>query len=333
VQSPFLINAGVAVLAFFVISGFYMALVINEKYKTLPDWRRRFLLNRALRLLPVYFVILFSIVLIETLGSGSNQIASYLGANSSWKSFLVLLNFTIVGQDFFMWLRDSGITTVANPVLIQPAWSIASEILFYVVAAFTFSSKRGIILTFVAAAAMSWVLTRFSTPPTRLPLETFIYFAAGGVSYLIYRVLRRAVSSGGYLLMIIPISAISFVFLHYDGFQAASAQSMMCLGAVTALSIPLLFLSSKNIKADAFLGDLSYPLYLVHVPAYQVILTAIPGTSLWIVTGVSMLISWLLVRLIDKPMDRLMRSKIASDSQGNAELVRHETALAAPNSV
>ena len=49
--APFrLLNAAVAVLAFFIISGFYMAMVLTEKYPTV----RSFYAARFLRLYPAY---------------------------------------------------------------------------------------------------------------------------------------------------------------------------------------------------------------------------------------------------------------------------------------
>src|SRR3979411_2191986 len=49
-------TSDVAVQSFFVISGFYMALVLNEKYGPGTYWL--FLSNRLLRIWPAYFLIL-----------------------------------------------------------------------------------------------------------------------------------------------------------------------------------------------------------------------------------------------------------------------------------
>src|SRR5262245_48480055 len=46
------LSGGLAVQAFFIISGFYMALVLNGKYKDVG----LFYSNRLLRLFPTYFV-------------------------------------------------------------------------------------------------------------------------------------------------------------------------------------------------------------------------------------------------------------------------------------
>src|SRR5690348_4065548 len=49
-----LVDGGVAVLIFFIISGFYMSMVLNEKYLRLENGTRRFFVNRLLRIFPAY---------------------------------------------------------------------------------------------------------------------------------------------------------------------------------------------------------------------------------------------------------------------------------------
>ena len=61
---PFdMITAYFAVKTFFVISGFYMALILNEKYLTKANSYKLFITNRILRLYPLYLTV-FSVSLI-----------------------------------------------------------------------------------------------------------------------------------------------------------------------------------------------------------------------------------------------------------------------------
>lgn len=60
-----LVNSVVAVQAFYIISGFYMTLILNEKYIGKSNSYRLFITNRFLRLYPIYWVVL----LLTTLGS------------------------------------------------------------------------------------------------------------------------------------------------------------------------------------------------------------------------------------------------------------------------
>src|SRR4051812_44894507 len=59
-----MINGAWAVQSFYVISGFYMALVLNEKYARGRRGYGEFILQRLMRLLPAYwFCVIASIVL------------------------------------------------------------------------------------------------------------------------------------------------------------------------------------------------------------------------------------------------------------------------------
>ena len=53
-----LVGGEVAVKSFFMISGFYMSLVLNEKYVKEKSSYALFISNRFLRLYPIYWVIL-----------------------------------------------------------------------------------------------------------------------------------------------------------------------------------------------------------------------------------------------------------------------------------
>ena len=50
-------GGSLAVQTFYIISGFYMALILNEKYVTQPHAYRLFLTNRVLRLFSLYCVV------------------------------------------------------------------------------------------------------------------------------------------------------------------------------------------------------------------------------------------------------------------------------------
>ena len=54
------LSSSVAVCIFFIISGFYMSLVINENYKNQNNGIISFYINRFLRLYPIYIIILLT---------------------------------------------------------------------------------------------------------------------------------------------------------------------------------------------------------------------------------------------------------------------------------
>src|SRR5262245_33449300 len=75
-----------AVQAFFVISGFYMALVLNERYDR-PELNRTFYVNRALRIYSLYAVFLLLslgvFVWVQQI-DGQSSLWPYLDDTVSW---------------------------------------------------------------------------------------------------------------------------------------------------------------------------------------------------------------------------------------------------------
>jgi len=66
------VGGEMAVKIFFMISGFYMALILNEKYIGANSSYWLFLKNRLLRLYPLYFLVLFLTLIITYFGYSMN---------------------------------------------------------------------------------------------------------------------------------------------------------------------------------------------------------------------------------------------------------------------
>jgi peptidoglycan/LPS O-acetylase OafA/YrhL len=131
-----------AVQMFFVISGFYMSLILTTKYLRLDHGIGRFYLNRALRLLPTYWVALAGLILVALLLRPTD-----LPVPLSWWATqgefdgrpltfaaLVLSHLTLLAHDVLPFLPDIGQRAAGDYVLIKPAWSIGMELWFYAVA-------------------------------------------------------------------------------------------------------------------------------------------------------------------------------------------------------
>src|SRR4051794_29777908 len=156
-----MVAGGWAVQSFYVISGFYMALVLNEKY---PRGRRgygEFILQRLMRLLPAYWVCLIGSIILGATGWGT--ILPRAGTTSAfafWQEHaahlpayqLVWLIFTqvfLLGQDWLMfmgltpagalhWVKDYHTSPVMpyQFMFVGPAWSLGVELSFYLIAPF-----------------------------------------------------------------------------------------------------------------------------------------------------------------------------------------------------
>ena len=124
---------------FFLVSGFYIALILDKTYKS----KRMFYLNRILRLYPVYLIVCLLVLLTSILRRGFAE-------NLFGYSPLVLListfsNLTLIGTDWLMFFDTSngGIQLTSSVVTgdrmrdllwIAPAWSLGIEITFYAMA-------------------------------------------------------------------------------------------------------------------------------------------------------------------------------------------------------
>ena len=94
-------TSDIAVQSFFVISGFYMALVLNEKYGPGSYWL--FISNRLLRLWPTYLVIL-----IPSFVVASNW-SPILSLDLASITYYFVSQIFIVGQETYFYLfTDHG---------------------------------------------------------------------------------------------------------------------------------------------------------------------------------------------------------------------------------
>jgi peptidoglycan/LPS O-acetylase OafA/YrhL len=283
----------VAVQTFFIISGFYMALILNEKYIGAGSYRL-FITNRLLRLLPAYWMVLIVTIIFTALAwmflgkTGKLQLfASYWGGlDISTKVFLVFANIGLVGQDWamFLGLDTSGllypvadfhqsVPPLHSFLFVPQAWSLGVELTFYLMAPFVVTRSAAAIFCFAfLAVCLRYDLYAhfglFNDPwnyrffPTELAL-----FLMGALSYKLYVRIRNL------KLGIMPLAAsclllfvtASFQFLP-DYLSASHFNLKIWLFYVfAATAIPLAFICTKNISPDRYIGEMSYPAYISHI--------------------------------------------------------------------
>lgn len=195
------------VQAFFVISGFYMALILDGKYNNAA----LFYQNRFLRLFPSYFLIVFLaiVTLVVTgrggyYGSATDFIHALTAGDSGQALSIIFMNLAIVGQEISLFVFVDGSHLQFTPdmqpfnqllvtfLLVPQAWSISLEIYFYLLAPFIVrcstkmltamllaSISLRIILSFLGCARDPWQNRFFPT--------SIVFFVAGLLSYRLYR--------------------------------------------------------------------------------------------------------------------------------------------------
>jgi peptidoglycan/LPS O-acetylase OafA/YrhL len=247
---PFTVNGYVAVILFFIISGFYMSLVLNGKYRQAPVWR--FYLARAMRLYPAYWVVLvLAIWFAAVSASGGPWPASPVG----WL-LAVSSNIAIFGINY-------GSTTA----LIPPAWSLALELQFYVFAPFIVARDIklvGAVLVLALACRFAFFGVDFESWRYGFAPTDLCFFLLGAVSHRLSQLIdapRFCRNAGIFAAIVLPalVGACNLVSV-----RDLDLSTLWVFYIAFAAALPFLFALSKDSSIDRIVGELSYPLYVCH---------------------------------------------------------------------
>ena len=343
----------IAVKAFFVISGFYMALVLNGKYRERAA--SLFYRNRILRLFPAYYaVLIITLVTAIYFSPRPLRLSNYvdlplwtrLAASGhgwpviAWMTFSNLSLFGLHwGQSVCVHLTSGALALTGPDVScppgyfslisyspIQPAWTLSVELLFYAVAPFLAVRRfKTIVLLVLIGAALRIGMGAVgldSNPWNRTWFVfEFVYFALGILSFHLYRFID---SRSDFPVKLAGISAFAGMMILSCFWKdllppSFSLQQPGPWGNIfyflLALAIPVIFLWSKDLRADNWLGELAYPAYICHILVLSMIdefggekFHAAVGSHFgWILLHLLAigLMSWLLVRLIIKPVESI----------------------------
>lgn len=332
------VGGQVAVEAFYIISGFYMTLILNEKYIDINNSYRLFISNRLLKLYPIYWAIV-TLILLLSLGSliansFAGKLHSYFDyyhqyGNMSFFSisYLVITNLALVGQDAIMFL---GIDTqtgqffftsdfsktqpqLTSFLLVPQAWTLGIEIIFYLIAPFIVRRNFMIFIVLVASFLVKMVLPQFGLDHDPWTYRFFpaelMFFLLGSVSYKLYRLKKKWRFDK--LISVVALTVISLLILFYDFWHFSDKYPFFFI--LLTLSIPLIFSFTKNLKWDTRLGDLSYPIYISHMLVFYAVMNdhfpklISRGTTLAIC---SILFSLLLNKYISSPVEKFRQSRL-----------------------
>jgi peptidoglycan/LPS O-acetylase OafA/YrhL len=322
-----ILSGGEAVQLFFIISGFYMALILSKKYHS----AKLFYSNRFLRLYPTYALILFGTVLwflITWVYTHQRPppfwVASANAKMQLWQWLaLQFSNLSMVGLDvpaMFSWKEGHGFLFLygdteptpdganwaGNFAWIGQAWSIGTEIWFYLLAPFIV--RRAVAIqaaVAIASCALMLVMQKMS------PLSFFFFpanlwfFLSGSLLFQFYR--SRYFSAPkwcGVLALVYVVVACCWV-----GTVDNPIIRTLILISI-ALSIPLLFHTFSNASWDTAVGNLSYPVYLVHVLIIDILIATLHVYHLLVVIAVSIVAAILIVRFLENPIDKYRQRRV-----------------------
>lgn len=335
-----------AVQVFYIISGFYMSLVLNEKYVGKKGSYKLFITNRFLRLAPVYWAVLIltlSICCATFIASKGVNISLFKSYTQVYPNFLSLLyltstNLLIFGQDvaLFLGINQGDGTLYFTPnfveskppvysfLFIPQAWTLGLELTFYLIAPFIL--KRGPKL--VAVLAISSLLLRlylYNVAGLKgdpwsyrfFPTELF-FFLLGYASYQIYRSLQQShisVLKGRFAFYFLLLFTLLYSYLPETQLPFVPFTIKQTVYTIVFVhSLPIIFTYFKNDTFDNSIGELSYPVYLSHMTVsllfgltpFRVLNIGSPFT----ITLVTLLLSWLLVKYVAGPVERYRQARM-----------------------
>lgn len=246
-------NAGYAVMAFYMISGFLISMVLASKYKAAPG---SFYAKRGVRIFSLYLPICaIAFLFID------GTLRDFAAASPLQR----VTNFSLLGSDWLLVLNGPSLESswLALPNPLHQAWTLSAELTFYLTAPWLLRSRIASGVALVASVAVRFALVHQLGHSDRwlylfLP-STFLFFLMGHWARVLaeqVKALRAPRVALGLIASCFGILIVRSPSWDTGGFWVA----MICL----ALALPGLFALTKDNALLNWLGALSYPMYLVH---------------------------------------------------------------------
>jgi peptidoglycan/LPS O-acetylase OafA/YrhL len=320
-----------------MISGFYMALVLTDKY-TGPNRLKQFYSNRILRLYPTYFIAVLLMIGVQAYLHQQTR-GEYV---SAWQSDYAMLplsaklpllvpNVALVGSDLpflFHYGQESGWhfslgQALANApdavrtgryLLVPPSWSIGLELWFYLLAPFLVLWRTRWLLSLALISltvrlAMEW----------HAPWSSYFFFPAnlcffvwGMLIYRIYRTkLYASIATRPRSRLIFSATVAAVVFRQYIPFYRNYDWILYFLFSAT---LPFLFQASKQWRLDRWIGNLSYPVYLIHASVLLLLKIGYGIDGGLITIACSTIAALVLLVAVEQPMEKLRQRRAVGAS-------------------
>ncbi|MFT3908091.1 MAG: acyltransferase [Ferruginibacter sp.] len=219
---------------FFVISGFVIPWSMHKGGYMIRHFKT-FLLKRIIRIEPPYII---SIVLVVLLGYISTLSPYYRGQPFHPDPVALLFHLGYLNAFFHL------------PWVNSAYWTLAIEFQYYILIALIFPlvASKKIYVWLGTIVAFNFIL--LLVPSVDLIFLYSFYFTLGIITY---KYMIAAINATVYFIFIAVL--LSLIFLKFDlpGFMAGL--------------LPVLFVySKKESKVGEFFGNISYSVYLLHVP-------------------------------------------------------------------
>lgn len=339
IQGYFGIPPDVAVTVFFMVSGFYMSLILSEKYVGTAGLRA-FYTGRALRIFPIYYVALLSMVAAQIVAShfGGKTILSNwefvrsCGVSTAEGALWMLPNLVLFGSElpflfhhgpttgtfFSFGLPDPALpdaVRISPSLLIGPAWTLGAELWFYLLVPFLARFRN---LPLLGLAIGSLVLKIYLEHGA--PWSSYFFFPANLCFFVFGMLSQRVCRSAAFMqtfnripglapTVFVVVLLVLVVFRQYIPLYRNYGWMVYVL---IATCLPLLFTVTKRLSFDRWIGTLSYPIYILHAPVLLLFHEVMGWKSGAAALLGTLTISVAAVLLIDEPLERWRQRRIRS---------------------
>lgn len=280
-----------AVQMFYLISGFYMALVWNGRYAENEHPVRTFYLSRFLRIYPQYAIVLILSILISlyawlTQDRHPIAVAQHFPLSGSGSLLTYGTQATLFGLESLLFLAREGngnlaftsnFSLASQPplhyyIFVPQAWSLGLELTFYLLVPFLLSKWRVMVVILISSLflrVLAWQLGFNHDPWTYrfFPFEIAM-FLAGALSFYAWRSMSDGMRNQCSHTLVQIFAALILAtaiacFEHTRNFLGESSYWLSYILAFTA--VPIIFNAMRHSKIDKIIGDLSYPIYISHL--------------------------------------------------------------------
>jgi peptidoglycan/LPS O-acetylase OafA/YrhL len=304
-----IIGGKMAVQSFFIISGFYISLILNEKYILKNNSYLLYISNRFLRIYPVYYLAFFATIIFILMNSNLN-----LDPQLSIKGILnIIKQLTIfVTNDYIYFIKG----TYDHLVVFQ-SWSLGIELLFYLIAPFIVRRLKTLIFFFIVGVFLRFLFAHaYQIYPAEhvnhfFPTEA-VYFFAGSLSYRLYKYIKG--SNIDKLIFFISLLFISLTLV-YQFIPTSHFGNVIEIVYyfLLVVSMPFLLHFSDKFPLDRLSGDLAYPIYMLHILSISILLriqTQMTDFNKLYTVIITIIVAYFVNRFISIPLEAIRQRRV-----------------------
>jgi peptidoglycan/LPS O-acetylase OafA/YrhL len=323
-----LLNGKIAVESFFIISGFYMSLILNEKYIKKNGSYRLYITNRFLRIYPVYwFVLALTFIFMLTQNSMRPLLFQYFNNFAPFGSLSVFSTFTqYIFKNVFIFSTVDYfvlIPKIYDRLLVGQAWTLGIELTFYLIAPFITRLRiKSLIFLIFLAILIRVYATHYAHfyPDDQVDyffIPNFIFFCLGIASYYLYLGYRKINIQNSITVVIIAIFFIITLLFNFIPVHLTNTPFLLqwLFYILLLFMLPVLFVHQGKNKLMMYLGDITYPLYICHLLVIYILQSLMinkANENLYRIIGVVVCIFFAIIlnRYIANPIDKYRQARI-----------------------